>query len=176
MGNLSIRCGIGKRRDRSWGLPQRSSTSMSFGWLFLGGMLSSRARLRFPNQGQHAVNLVRRSSIFHRTANYLLTGCLTPGGKRNSTQRRIGEPSLLGAKDQPMLLAANGAAKGLLKFERYRRSGCHEIYQNQSSSDGGGPKASVHRCPGGKGLPTCPRTVRTTRKRRRPRTRRLAAS
>jgi hypothetical protein len=46
-------------------------------------MLSSRTRLRFPNQGQHAVNSVRRSSIFHRTANYLLTGCLTPGGKRS---------------------------------------------------------------------------------------------
>src|SRR5262249_8204449 len=54
-------------------LPQRSSASMSFSWLFLGGLLSSRARLRFTNRGQHAVNSVRRSSILQRTANYLLT-------------------------------------------------------------------------------------------------------
>ena len=58
---------------------------MSFSWLFLGGMLSSRARLRFTNQGQCAVHSVRRSSILQRTATYLLTVCLTPGGKRIMT-------------------------------------------------------------------------------------------
>jgi hypothetical protein len=30
-------------------LPRRPSASMSFSWLFLGGLLSSRARLRFTN-------------------------------------------------------------------------------------------------------------------------------
>src|ERR1700739_1162980 len=82
MRNLSIRWGNGKRRGRSCLLPQRSSASMSFSWLFLGGLLSSRARLRFTNRGQSAVNSVHRSRIFQRTANYLLTVCLTPGGKR----------------------------------------------------------------------------------------------
>jgi hypothetical protein len=57
---------------------------MSFSWLFLGGILSSRARLRFTNRGQCAVNSIRRSRIFHRTAKYLLTVCLTPGGKRKA--------------------------------------------------------------------------------------------
>ena len=45
-------------------------------------MLSSRARLRFTNREHHAVNSIRRSSILQPTANYLLTVCLTPGGKR----------------------------------------------------------------------------------------------
>jgi hypothetical protein len=54
---------------------------MSFSWLFLGGVVSTRARLRFTNRGQCAVNSVRWSRIFQRTAKYLLTGCLTPGGK-----------------------------------------------------------------------------------------------
>jgi hypothetical protein len=81
MRNLSIRCGAGKTPGQELPLPRRSSVAMSFSWLFLGGMLSSRARLRFTNRGQHAVNSVRRSSLLQRTANYLLTVCLTPGGK-----------------------------------------------------------------------------------------------
>src|SRR5512141_2904356 len=86
MGNLSIRClGPAKLGAGVAACPQRSSASMSFSWLFLGGMLSSRARLCFTNRGQHAVNSLRQSSIFQRTANYLLTVCLTPGGKRNPT-------------------------------------------------------------------------------------------
>ncbi len=54
---------------------------MSFSWLFLGGVVSTRARLRFTNRGQRAVNSVRWSRIFQRTAKYLLTGCLTPRGQ-----------------------------------------------------------------------------------------------
>ena len=54
---------------------------MSLSWLFLGGVVSTRPRLRFTNRGQCAVNSVRWSRIFQRTATYLLTGCLTPGGK-----------------------------------------------------------------------------------------------
>lgn len=91
MRNLSIRWGAEKTPGQQLPLPQHSSASMSFGWLFLGRMLSSRARLRFTNQGQHAVNSVCRSRILQRTANYLLTGCLTPGGKRSRT--------LIGAED-----------------------------------------------------------------------------
>ncbi len=83
MGNLSIRRWRGSTLGA--GLlpcPQRSSASMSCSWLFLGGLVSTRARLRFTNRGQCAVHLVCRSSILQRTANYLLTVCLTPGGKR----------------------------------------------------------------------------------------------
>src|SRR6516164_1881396 len=85
MGNLSIRCFDRKTPGQELCPPQRSSASMSFSWLFLGEVVSTRARLRFTNRGQHAVNSVRRSSLLQRTANYLLTVCLTPGGKRNYT-------------------------------------------------------------------------------------------
>ena len=81
MGNLSIRCGIRNTGSRSCACPQRSSASMSFSWLFLGWLVSTRARFRFTNREQHAVNWLCRSSILQRTANYLLTVCLTPGGK-----------------------------------------------------------------------------------------------
>src|ERR1019366_712848 len=81
MGNLSIRCGMRNTGSRSCACPQRSSASMSFSCLFLGGLVSTRARFRFTNREQHAVNWLCRSSILQRTANYLLTVCLTPGGK-----------------------------------------------------------------------------------------------
>src|SRR6266496_4545336 len=91
MGNLSIRWSTGKTPGTALvPAPSGSSASMSFGWLFLGGMLSSRARLRFTNRGQHAVNSFCRSSIFRRTANYLLTVCLTPGGKRSIHRTLLG--------------------------------------------------------------------------------------
>jgi len=48
------------------------------------------SRLRFTNRGQCAVNSSYRSSIFHRTANYLLTDCLTPRGKRSPTRQQLG--------------------------------------------------------------------------------------
>src|SRR6516164_5290271 len=86
MGNLSIRCGMRETtRTGVYARPQRSSAAMSFRWLFLGGLVSTRARLRFTNRGQHAVNSVRQSRILQRTANYLLTVCLTPGGKRSAS-------------------------------------------------------------------------------------------
>src|ERR671924_791157 len=84
MGNLSIRWRGGTTPGADLAAcPQRSSASMSFSWLFLGGLVSTRARFRFTNRGQHAVHSLCRSSIFQRTANYLLTVCLTPGGKPN---------------------------------------------------------------------------------------------
>src|SRR6516162_3990804 len=99
MGNLSIRCFDRKTPGQELCPPQRSSASMSFSWLFLGEVVSTRARLRFTNRGQHAVNSVRRSSLLQRTANYLLTVCLTPGGKRKVTfpraplqSRKVGFP------------------------------------------------------------------------------------
>jgi hypothetical protein len=81
---LSIRCGAGKTPGQKLHPPQRSSASMSFSWLFLGGVVSTSARLRFTNRGQCAVNSVCRSRNSQRTANYLLTVCLTPGGKRTA--------------------------------------------------------------------------------------------
>jgi hypothetical protein len=71
----------GNAGSRSSSLPRRSSASMSFSWLFLGGVVSTRARFRFTNRGQCAINSLRWSRVFQRTAKYLLTGCLTPGGK-----------------------------------------------------------------------------------------------
>src|SRR5260370_8562923 len=35
-----------------------------------------------PAEGHFAVQSYRRSSVFHRTANSVLTGCLTSGGRR----------------------------------------------------------------------------------------------
>src|SRR5215469_595499 len=50
MSNLSIRCcPTNTLRAEACPRPQRSSASMSCSWLFLGGLLSSRARLRFTN-------------------------------------------------------------------------------------------------------------------------------
>src|SRR5215831_13840022 len=86
MSNLSIRCGAEKTPGAGVrACPRRSSASMSCSWLFLGGLVSTTARLRFTNRGQHAVNSVLRSSVLQCTANYLLTVCLTPGGKRTQT-------------------------------------------------------------------------------------------
>src|SRR5215469_17817292 len=83
MGNLSIRCFDRKTPGQELCPPPRSSAAMSFSRLFLGEVVSTRARLRFTNRGQHAVNSVCRSSILQRAANYLLTVCLTSGGKRS---------------------------------------------------------------------------------------------
>src|SRR6266496_4071154 len=44
MGNLSIRCRSGKTPGAAVrACPRRSSASMSFSWLFLGGVVSTRA-------------------------------------------------------------------------------------------------------------------------------------
>ena len=47
--------------------------------LFLGGWLSSRARLRFTGCVHSAMKEVCRSTNFHRTARCELTGCLSRG-------------------------------------------------------------------------------------------------
>ena len=47
--------------------------------LFLGGLLSSRARLRFTGWVQFAMKEYGRSRSFQRTANSGLTGCLSRG-------------------------------------------------------------------------------------------------
>jgi hypothetical protein len=76
---------------------------MSFSWLFLGGLVSTRARFRFTNREQHAVNWLCRSSIFQRTANYLLTVCLTPGGKPTS-RRKILLQNIVGVLSGPQIV------------------------------------------------------------------------
>ena len=49
-------------------------------------VVSTRARLRFTNRGQCAVNSLRWSSNFQRTAKSVLTGCLTPGASAESNR------------------------------------------------------------------------------------------
>src|ERR1044071_879341 len=48
-------------------------------WVSLGGLLSSRARLRFPGCRQFAMKVSGRSRKFHRSASSVLTVCLSPG-------------------------------------------------------------------------------------------------
>ena len=48
----------------------------------LSGLLSSRARLRFPGCSQFAMKVSGRSRDHHRAASSVLTGCLNSGGHR----------------------------------------------------------------------------------------------
>ena len=50
--------------------------------LSLGGLLFSRARLRFAGCVQFAMNEYGRSRNFQRTANSVLTVCVSSGDKR----------------------------------------------------------------------------------------------
>ena len=52
---------------------------MSFSGVFLGGLLSSRARLRFPRHPHSATATARSSRNLQRTANRRTTRCLTKG-------------------------------------------------------------------------------------------------
>ena len=52
--------------------------------LSLGGLLSSRARLRFAGCVQFAMKEYGRSRIFQRTANSVLTVCVSQGDKRTT--------------------------------------------------------------------------------------------
>ena len=52
--------------------------------LFLGGLVSTRARLRFTGYVDFAMKEDCRSRDFQRTANCGLTGCLSPGVQRTS--------------------------------------------------------------------------------------------
>ena len=76
-------------------------------------MLSSRARLRFTNREQCAVNSVHRSSLLQRTANYLLTVCLTPGGKRNGLLTILKMALSIGIRNSISLLSAIPATRPL---------------------------------------------------------------
>ena len=57
--------------------------------LSLGGLLSSRARLRFAGCVQSAMKEYGRSRNFQRTANSVLTVCVSSGDKRNPTARLL---------------------------------------------------------------------------------------
>ena len=78
MGNLSNPM-LGTTLEAGLCPPPAPSASMSFSWLFLGGLLSSTARLRFTNRGQGAVHSFCPSRIFQRTANTVLFDCLSGG-------------------------------------------------------------------------------------------------
>lgn len=66
-------------RGRSVSLlrPRLLTVSMSRSWLFLGGMLSSSARLRFTGCHQNAIQRSCRSRVLHRTMNGGLFACLS---------------------------------------------------------------------------------------------------
>jgi len=89
MGNLSIRCGMRNTGSRSCACPQRSSASMSFSWLFLGGLVSTRARFRFTNRGQACSKLTL--PVEHFSANGKLSlNCLShPRGQAQSHPRVV---------------------------------------------------------------------------------------
>jgi hypothetical protein len=92
MRNLSIRCGARKEPGQELPLPRRSSAAMSFSWLFLGGMLSSRARLRFTNRGTVCSKLVLPVEEF--TANgELPLNCLShPRGQAQTVPFLMARP------------------------------------------------------------------------------------
>ncbi len=52
---------------------------MSFSEVFLGGLLSSRARLRFPRYARSATRGYRSSSKMQRTVTVELHNCLKKG-------------------------------------------------------------------------------------------------
>ena len=55
MGNLSLRCSNEKPEAASVHRSRGSSASMSSSRLFLGGLISTRARLRFTGRHQNAI-------------------------------------------------------------------------------------------------------------------------
>src|SRR5580658_262385 len=79
MGNLSVRCTNEKPGAALIASSRRSSASMSSSRLFLGGLLSSRARFRFTGRHQNAIKWSCRSRFLQRTANRVLTVCLSKG-------------------------------------------------------------------------------------------------
>jgi hypothetical protein len=54
--------------------------------LSLGGLVSTRARLRFTGWVHRAMKGYGRSRIFQRAANSVLTVCLTSGGRSTWSQ------------------------------------------------------------------------------------------
>ena len=72
-GNLSIRCWAKKPGAAQVAHSRPSSASMSSSRLFLGRLVSTRARLRFAGPDQNAIELSYPSIDFHRTANSVLT-------------------------------------------------------------------------------------------------------
>src|SRR5580658_4282381 len=75
--------GFLNRGPGAWLLgPRPLTVSMSRSRLFLGGSLSSGARLRFTGCAQNALEWSCRSKFSQRTANRVLTVCVSLGGKR----------------------------------------------------------------------------------------------
>jgi hypothetical protein len=63
--------------------------------LSLGGLLSSRARLRFAGCVQFAMKEYGRSRNFQRTANSVLTVCVSSGDKRKALGKFAGLSALI---------------------------------------------------------------------------------
>ena len=67
--------------------------------LSLGGLVSTRARLRFAGCVQFAMKVYGRSRNFQRTAHSVLTVCVSRGDKRKSTLQRKFSTNELGTND-----------------------------------------------------------------------------
>ena len=67
---------------------------MSFSRVFLGGLLSSRARLRFPRYARSATRVYRSSSKMQRTVTVELLNCLKKGRSPNLRDQQIAVPSI----------------------------------------------------------------------------------
>src|SRR5262249_9500143 len=65
---------------------------MSFSEVFLGGLLSSRARLRFPRYARSATKGCRSSRKSQRTATVELHNCLKKGRSPNLRLQQLSTP------------------------------------------------------------------------------------
>jgi len=72
-----------------------SSARMSRNRLFLGGLVSTRARLRLAGCSQNAVQWSCRSSNLQRTANSVLFACLSRGVHPSRCLRPIDSPLIV---------------------------------------------------------------------------------
>ena len=76
--------GTGRRHKGATGIAPLLIVRDESHRLSLGGVLSSRARLRFAGCVQFAMKVYGRSRSFQRTASSVLTICVTRGDKRNA--------------------------------------------------------------------------------------------
>src|SRR5580658_2646826 len=94
--------GFLNRGPGAWLLgPRPLTVSMSRSRLFLGGSLSSGARLRFTGCAQNALEWSCRSKFSQRTANRVLTVCVSLGGKRSFPSGCFIPYSFLGCRRCP---------------------------------------------------------------------------
>ena len=112
--------------------------------LSLGELVSTRARLRFAGCIQFAIKEYGRSRIFQRTANSVLTVCVSRGDKRNPVSVRLLRPYLIEWNDS----ASAGATAALGFFSHYRhiypvtRNVLHDISERLGAANPITPRLS----------------------------------